>query len=133
MQKRLIAFTGYALFWFLFFSAARLFFIMTHYKEAFQFSLGTLAATFTHGIKLDISAIGYLFLVPVLIAIPGLYFNGNWYRIFIRWYTYLFIILASAIIVADTVLYKYWGFRMDYTSIAYLKTPKEAVASASTL
>ncbi len=132
MQKRLIAFTGYALYWLLFFFVARLFFIMTHSGEAIQFGFGTMVATFTHGIILDISAIGYLFLVPVLAAIPGLYFNGNWYRNFVRFYTYVFIILASAIIVADTVLYKYWGFRMDYTSIAYLKTPKEALASAST-
>ena len=133
MQKRLIALTGYALFWLLFFFAARIFFILTHHEEAFQYGFGILAATFLHGTKLDISATGYLFLIPVLAAMPGLYFNGNWYGTFVKWYTYLFIIVSSAIVVGDTVLYKYWGFRMDSTSLAYLKTPKEAVASASTL
>ncbi len=133
MQKRFLAFTGYALFWLLFFFVARLFFIFTHFGEAFQFGFGTLAATFTHGIKLDISATGYIFLIPVLAAIPGLYFNGNWYSNFVRLYTFTLIIISSAIIAGDTVLYKYWGFRMDYTALAYLNTPKEAVASASTI
>ena len=133
MQKRLIALTGYALFWLLFFFAARIFFILTHHEEAFQYGFGILATTFLHGTKLDISATGYLFLIPVLAAMPGLYFNGNWYGTFVKCYTYLFIIVSSAIVVGDTVLYKYWGFRMDSTSLAYLKTPKEAVASASTL
>lgn len=132
MQKRLIAFAGYALFWLLFFFSSRLFFILTHNEEAFHYGVGILAATFSHGLKLDISATGYLFLIPVLMAIPGLYFNGNWYNAFVKWYTYLLIIISSAIVVGDTVLYKYWGFRMDYTSLAYLKTPKEAFASAST-
>ena len=133
MKKRLIAFGCYAIFWLLFFFTARLFFIFAHSNEAFQFDFVSLAATFTNGIKLDISATGYLFLLPLLAAIPGLYYTGNWYRVFIKWYTYLFTLLSSAIIVADAVLYNYWGFRLDYTAFLYLKTPKEALASANTL
>ena len=131
MKKRLTAIVLYSLFWLVFFYTARLFFIATHYKEAFQSDIGTLAATFIHGIKLDISAIGYILAVPVLLIIPGIFFNGKWFRVFIKWYTYLLIIFASIIVVADTLLYKYWGFRMDLTPLLYLKTPKEAMASVS--
>ncbi len=35
--------------------------------------------------------------------------------------------------VSDANLYSYWGFRMDYTPMLYLKTPGEAMASVSTL
>jgi phosphoglycerol transferase MdoB-like AlkP superfamily enzyme len=133
MKKRLLAFSGYALFWMFFFFTARLFFILTHYKEAFQFDPGTIAATFSHGILLDFSATGYFFLLPVLVALPGLFFNGEWYRLFIKWYTYILLLISSVVIVGDTVLYKYWGFRMDHTPLVYLKTPKEAVASASNM
>ncbi|MCJ7447341.1 MAG: sulfatase-like hydrolase/transferase [Bacteroidales bacterium] len=131
MKKRLIAIVLYSLFWLVFFFTARLFFIATHYNEAFQCGIGTLFATFIHGIKLDISAIGYIFAVPVLLIIPGIYFNGKWYQVFIKWYTYFFVIIASIIVVTDTVLYKYWGFRMDLTPLLYLKTPKEAMASVT--
>jgi hypothetical protein len=115
-----------------FFFAARLFFILFQFKEASQFSLGTLAATFWYGLKLDISVTSYFLVFPVMLAIPGIYFNGNWYKSFMKYYTWLIIIFSSAIIVSDANLYTYWGFRMDITPVLYLKTPKEAMASVST-
>jgi len=132
MQKRLIGFGSYAIFWFLFFVFARIIFLVVQFHStALETAVG-LAGTFMHGAKLDISTIGYYLLIPVLVAIPSLYFNSNWYKIFIRWYTYLLIIISSSIVVADSKLYSYWGFRMDYTPVLYLKTPGEAMASATT-
>lgn len=133
MKKRLTALCAYALFWLLFFIVARLFFIFTQHKEAFIYSPGILAATFTNGIKLDLSATGYIFIIPVMLIIPGVLLNGEWFRKFMKWYTWLLVLVASVIVVADTVLYKYWGFRMDHTPLLYLKTPGEAAASVSTL
>lgn len=133
MKKRLIAFCYYALFWLLFFFAARLFFILVQSGVAFNNGTGELLATFWHGLKLDISTTGYYFLLPVLIAISGVYFTGNWYKIFIRWYSYILIVFSTIIVVSDANLYSYWGFRMDYTPMLYLKTPGEAMASVSTL
>jgi phosphoglycerol transferase MdoB-like AlkP superfamily enzyme len=89
--------------------------------------------TFWHGAKLDISTTGYYLLIPLLIAIPGIYFSGNWYGIFMRWYSYILIIFSTIVVVSDANLYSYWGFRMDYTPMLYLKTPEEALASVSTL
>jgi phosphoglycerol transferase MdoB-like AlkP superfamily enzyme len=133
MKKRLTALVSYALFWLLFFITARMIFIFTHITEASHFGIGEIASTFLHGLKLDISAIGYIFLLPVLFMIPGVYFNGSWYRVFMKWYTYVLIIISACIVVPDTLLYKYWGFRMDYTVLLYLKTPKEAAASVTFL
>ncbi|MCX6302280.1 MAG: sulfatase-like hydrolase/transferase [Bacteroidia bacterium] len=131
MKKRFIALLSYLLFWLVFFIIARLFFITTHYSEAFQFNLGSLAATFLHGIKLDISVTGYILILPMLLMIPGIYFNGTWFRRFLKWYTCLIILISSIIVVSDTLLYKYWGFRMDYTALQYLNTPKEVVANVT--
>ena len=103
------------------------------FNSSSECSVFELSGTFIHGIKLDISTTGYYLLVPLLVIIPGVYFNGNWYRNFLRWYTWLVIIFSSVIIVADANLYSYWGFRMDFTPMLYLKTPEEAMASVSTL
>ena len=105
MKKRLKAILFYSLFWLSFFFVARLFFILTHYHEASQFSPGTLAATFWHGLKLDISATGYGLLIPILLMIPGIYLTGSWFKVFMRWYTSVIIIISSGIIVGDTLLY----------------------------
>ncbi|MGC1390286.1 MAG: sulfatase-like hydrolase/transferase [Bacteroidales bacterium] len=131
MKKRLLAIFCYTLFWFAFFFIARLFFIFIQFHSSFQNSIGELSATFWHGARLDISTVGYYLIIPLLFIIPGVYFNGNWFRTLIRWYTYFLIIFSSIIIVSDANLYSYWGFRLDFTPILYLKTPKEAFASVS--
>jgi len=133
MKKRFTAFLYFAIFWLVFFVFARLFFILYQYHDSFQYGFGELLATFWNGSKLDISTTGYFLLTPVLFAIPGLYFNGNWYRYFIRWYSYFLIVLSSVILISDANLYSYWGFRMDYTPMLYIKTPGEAMASVSTM
>jgi phosphoglycerol transferase MdoB-like AlkP superfamily enzyme len=133
MKKRLIAIVCYSLFWLSFFFMARLFFIFMQYHSSFQNSIGDLFGTFWHGAKLDISTTGYYLIVPLLFMLPGLYFNGNWFRILVRWYSYIMMVFSSIIIVSDANLYSYWGFRMDYTPMLYLKTPAEAMASVSTL
>jgi phosphoglycerol transferase MdoB-like AlkP superfamily enzyme len=132
MKKRLIGFGSYAIFWFLSFVFARLFFLVVQFHSTSQETAGGILGAFTNGAKLDLSTTGYFLLIPVLFAIPSLYFNGNWYRVFIRWYSYLLIVFSTSVIVADSKLYSYWGFRIDYTPMLYLKTPGEAMASAST-
>jgi len=132
MKNRIIALCFYSLFWIIFFIVARFFFILVQNHDAFMNSLKELTGTFIHGIALDISTAGYFLLIPVLVTIPGIFLSGNWYRIFIRLYTYLLIIFSSIIVVADSILYSYWGFRMDYTPMIYLRTPGEAMASVST-
>ncbi len=133
MKKRLIALIAFALFWLAFFFFARLFFILTHYREAFQFSPGTLGSTFLHGIRLDISATAYVMAIPLMASIVSVWIKGDWFRRFLRWYSWVIVFVSSALIVGDTVLYTYWGFRMDYTALSYLKNPQEAAASVTTL
>jgi phosphoglycerol transferase MdoB-like AlkP superfamily enzyme len=133
MKKRLSAFSIYVLFWLLFFVLARLFFIVWQYKEAINYSPGILIATFWYGLKLDISAVGYFMLLPVLFSIPGVFFTGTWYRTFIKYYTYLLIFFSVLVIISDALLYTYWGFRMDCTPIQYLSNPHDALASLSTV
>lgn len=123
----------YSLFWLAFFFFARAFFLLTHYQEAFKFSAGTLLGTFSHGIKLDISGIAYILAIPFLTFIAAIWIKGGWFRHFMKWYTWIIIFVSACIIVGDSVLYTYWGFRMDYTPFLYLKTPGEALASVTTL
>ena len=133
MKRRLFAICGYALFWIIFFFGARLIFILAQFHSSSQNSIWGLIGTFWHGAKLDLSTTGYYLLIPLLLIIPGVYFNGNWFRILLRWYSYIMIVFSSIIVVSDANLYSYWGFRMDYTPMLYLKTPGEAMASVSTL
>ncbi len=132
MKKRLISLFLYSIFWLAFFFFARLFFIIFQYKVSFHESLAGLTGTFSHGIMLDISTTGYYLLLPFLLIIPTIFFTGKWYSVFMKVYTWCLILFSAIIVVSDASLYSYWGFRMDYTPVFYLKTPAEAVASVST-
>jgi phosphoglycerol transferase MdoB-like AlkP superfamily enzyme len=133
MKNRFNAFSSYALFWLVFFIFARLFFILTHISNASLETMSGLSGTFLHGILLDISTTGYYLLLPMFFASLMLYAGSDSYRVALRWYSYLIIAFTSLIIVADSSLYSYWGFRMDYTPLFYLKTPGAAIASVSTI
>lgn len=131
-MKKLLSTIGiYILFWLLFFFFARLTFILINCKAAFHFGFGSLAATFFHGSRLDISAVAYILVIPFLAITAAVWVRGKWFTLFMKWYTIILIFICSAIIAGDAILYIYWGYRMDYTVLLYLKTPKEAVASAS--
>ena len=132
MKIRITSLLIYSISWILFFFIARLLFLVFHHREAAEFSLGLLAGTFTHGIKLDISVTAYILAIPMLVLLPALWIKGEWYRHFMRIYTWVLLFISSAIIIGDAELYSYWGFRMDYTPMLYLKTPKEVAASVST-
>lgn len=133
MKRRLTAFIVLAIFWMLFFYFARFLFLIIHHEESAGLGLKILTGTFTHGIKLDISATAYIFVFPLLFSIPAIWIKGDWFRHFMRIYTWIILFISSCLIVGDAVLYSYWGFRMDYTPLLYLKTPQEAAASVSTL
>lgn len=133
MKKRVLAIIFYSLFWLVLFFTARLIFLLSQFKEASEHSFPDLAGSFWHGLKLDISATGYILVIPLLILIAGIFLKGAWARLFIRWYSCIIILICSVIIVADTLLYRYWGFRMDHTVLFYLRTPKEAIASVTTI
>ena len=106
MKQRFKALAGYILFWLIFFITARLFFHLTHFREASEFGMFDIISSFLNGLKLDVSATGYLLLLPVLFMIPGVWFNGNWFGKGLKWYTYFFIIVSAGLIVSDTMLYK---------------------------
>ena len=133
MKKRLFALNAYFLFWLVFFFAARLLFLLAEFSNSSELGLKVLAGTFTHGIKLDVSAIAYVMVLPMLILIPSIWIRGEWFRHFVRIYTWLMLLVSSLIIVGDSVLYSYWGFRMDYTPLLYLDDPGDAAASVTAL
>lgn len=131
MKRKLAALFFYSVFWLLFFFCARLFFLIVHHEEAAGLGFHVLSGTFSHGIRLDISAIAYIMAIPMLVLIPALWLQGDWFSIFVKIYTWVILLISSLLIAGDSTLYSYWGFRMDYTPLLYLITPRDAAASVT--
>jgi phosphoglycerol transferase MdoB-like AlkP superfamily enzyme len=132
MIKRIKSLACYSIFWLCFFIIARIFFLIVQFKETLMCKPVEILGTFWHGFQMDVSVTGYLLLIPLLLSVPGTFFNGRWYKVFMKFYTYFLIIIFTVIIVVDAELYTFWGFRMDSSLLDYLKTPKDAMASVDT-
>jgi phosphoglycerol transferase MdoB-like AlkP superfamily enzyme len=123
----------YFLFWLIYFTFARLFFITYHYEKAIQIGFSQCFNTFLYGIRLDVSMAGYLCVFPfILLAFASFFKKIQPICLKIqRFYTILMLLLLTILIVVDLELYKNWGYRLDDSFLKYLASPKEMMASSS--
>lgn len=82
-----------------------------------------------HGLRLDIVATSYLMVVPILIFTAAIYFPRlNCRTVLAFWYA-LAALLVTMAFVADTMLYRYWGAKLDAADFFYAQHPRELLAS----
>jgi len=131
MRQQLLRFLKYFVFWMIFFWVAKVFFLIWNFKITSQLSPGEISGIFWYGLKMDVSTACYLLVLPGLligfrIFLPLLFVNR-----FIHIYTFIFLIVASALIVLDLGLYPHWGTRVNVTVFNYLGDPVAMGASVS--
>ena len=101
-------------------------------QEGHDFSFGDMWQVISHGLSLDLSTALYFLIVPFLVVMVSVWWNG---KILSKILLVYFIIIAFAFalaFVADTSLYPFWGFKLDASCLQYLDTPTEAMASVTT-
>ncbi len=82
-----------------------------------------------HGFTLDFSTSLYLLIIPFLASLISL-----WVRVPRRILTVYYGIVALALalaFVADTSLYRFWGFKLDASCLQYLSQPEGITQSVS--
>jgi len=128
MRKRLEFIALYGLAWVLIFQFFRVLFLAYHYKKALELPSSLWVASAGHGLPMDISFAAYILAIPTLLMM----FTGqcwDWYRKTLSVYTIIIVSLITLLTVVDLELFRAWGFRIDATSLHYLETPAEAMAS----
>ncbi len=104
---------------------------MLYNAKGNDFGVTDIFAVLWHGLPLDLSTTSYLTSIPLLVSILSLWMSGKWPRLTTKIYCCIIAPLLSLILVADTVLYRFWQFKLDATIFNYIDSPKEAVASVS--
>jgi phosphoglycerol transferase MdoB-like AlkP superfamily enzyme len=130
MKKQLKFFFALFLFWILFSVVTRAMFLTYNLNLSRSVPFHDIMLVFFYGLRFDASIAAYLLVIPCLITIFSYLFSGNFYTVFIKWYTIIFLLLFSLITIIDMELYSFWGFRLDSTPLLYIKSPKEALASS---
>lgn len=92
---------------------------------------GNLVSAIAHGWAMDLSISAYITAIPALLCCCALVWGsrGIINRITTVYYAVISA-LTSLIIIADTSIYGYWGFKLDSTPLFYFATsPSAALAS----
>ncbi len=85
------------------------------------------------GLRMDASMAAYLTVVPAFLSIVSIWTGlRKWLLVSLRVWFGVSAFLISVVFVLDTVLYGYWGFKLDTTPLFYFSSsPSLALASAS--
>lgn len=132
MKKRFKFLATYLIFWIGILIAGKIFFLVYHYKQTIDLDFLTILGIFRHGAMLDLSVIGYVFILPLLVLFITSFFSGMFCYYVLKAYNYTLFIILPFLFIADLVLYQFWGFRLDNTPLLYIKNPDEMFASVST-
>lgn len=128
MRKRLELIALYGLAWVVIFQFYRVIFLAYHYKKALELPSSLWVASASHGLPMDISFAAYILAIPTLLMLFTAR-HWEWYRKTLSVYTLTIVCLITLLTVVDLELFRAWGFRIDATSLHYLETPAEAMAS----
>src|SRR5437763_1979469 len=84
-------------FWIVVFFINRLVFVVYFLKDFKAAGVKNTLLSFIYGLKLDLSAAAYLFVIPFLVYILQVFFKRNFYSAFLKIYTSILLVLISLI------------------------------------
>lgn len=82
-----------------------------------------------HGLRLDIATACYLLLLPAVVVAVSFFFRRFPLRKVLVPYYILVAVVLSLIFVADTILYSFWGAKLDANDLIYAAKPRDMLAS----
>lgn len=108
-------------------------FMAVNYAYGSPLDLSDWLAVLWHGLRLDIVAACYIMLLPLLALLAGLFVRRmNLRAVLTCWYVPV-ALLTTLAFAADTVLYCYWGAKLDAADLVYAQNPRDLFASLSPL
>ncbi len=129
--KRIRYFVVLYVYWVCIFLLDKILFLFYHFNTTNNYSFKEVFNIFYHGLPMDMSAAGYLMLLPaIIIALP---FKGIIVKKIMGYYLALMLFIISFVMIADLEVYKWWGYRIDYSALVYLKTPWMILSSLKTV
>jgi phosphoglycerol transferase MdoB-like AlkP superfamily enzyme len=103
-----------------FFTVARTVFMVYNYHYTAQLSFIEILKSDLHGLKMDMSMTGYFMVIYGLILTVSTLLVSRKLFITAHFFTILFLVVSSLIVMTDLELYRHWGFRMNTTPFFYM-------------
>lgn len=90
-----------------------------------------IAGVYRHGVRSDAIIASYLTAIPLLISSVAATIGACTPLIALTLYNAIAALAIGLATLADTILYGFWGYKLDGSVMAYLRHPKGAFASVS--
>lgn len=130
IRQQLLFFARLMVFYLLLFAAWRGVFLAVN-LPAGSVSFAQILLSFVYGLRIDLSAIGYLLLPVVLLAGLSWLFNLRLFHRINIIYNRCLVVFLTLVLLGNVIIYHFWGTLLNYRAITYLSDPKEAIASVS--
>jgi len=99
-----------------------------------HYTVGDCANVALNGLLLDVPVTGYIVALPLLLIIVSCWIPRSLpLRNILLPYYFIVALAVSVAFVVDVSLYPFWKFKLDATIFYYIDSPKNAMASVSTL
>ena len=128
MRNYLLLLFKMFLFWWIIFLINRVVFILFFSGKFSGIPLSETLASFSNGFRLDLSAVCYVLIIPVVFLIVQQFTANLFYRRFLLVYTIVLLLITSFVCVFDLAIYSDWGTKLSYRAIHYLKYANEGAA-----
>lgn len=132
MPRRLLVLGYVALFWLIFELGIRGLFLLYNADLSSQLSYGEMFLIFLHGMKMDLSMMGYLLMASGLMLTTSMFTSKAWPFFVINTINIFSMIMGALVATIDIELYRHWGFRINTAPLIYLQhTGAEAMGSVA--
>ena len=129
MKVRLLFLVRVAAALFLVFAVQRGAFLAINAGHADGAPLASCLASFWHGLRLDAVTVSYILAVPLLVVALSCFWRRFALRVVLTPYWVVVALLAGTVLVADIILYWFWGAKLDANDLMYAVNPKDMLAS----
>ena len=119
----------YFLTWLLIFVTQKIVFMLVNMGLADGAPFGSCLAALWHGLRLDVTTASYLAIIPTLVVLVSYFFRRFPLRKVLVPYYWLTSVVIAIAFLADTILYFFWGAKLDANELLYVAKPKDMLAS----
>lgn len=106
-------------------------FMFINHSYGGTFRIADLVDVVWHGLRLDLVMTSYLLVVPLVVLLVSSFFKRFPLRKVLGWWYLIVALLMTLVALADSILYYYWGAKLDAADLIYVKSPKDMLASLS--
>lgn len=131
MKNIIFAFLKYFLFWLIYFLVSKLVFLLFNFNLTGSLTFFEITGIFSHGLKMDLSMVSYLMLIPGIILSFSFLISPKVLRAIFKIYTVFLLIIITFINILDLGLYPHWGTRVGITAFDYIGDPQGVVSSVT--